>query len=350
MGCWQLCWQGSGRIRAVGDSLERCNGKFLRPLRELPPRGRVEPGNSSFVGNPGEVRSIEAIGLMTQSLLARSPVIMLLVLCSFATGSACNKKPKEMTPAGEASAVASGAVVIPAKGDTGVVEGTVTMEGDPAAIQSDLAARVPTDCAEALKMYNLVFREGPGRRVADVFVGVTGYPGTPGEKRGPVTVSARGCAWDRRTYGLTVEQHLAIQSADHRPYVPKLFGANSGASLVAVPRGEAIPVYPKGPGMYVLVDQMRNFVQSTVLVVKFPTFDVTGLDGKFRIADVPIGKSKISAYLPTVDLNVEQTVTVAKRSTTRVDLKLRFDAAAYAAQAAAAAASASASPTSTPSP
>lgn len=287
-----------------------------------------------WVGNRCEIRSISS-DAMSQSTLLRL-TLPLWIAGALLSANACNRKASQSGAATEAAAIASGAVVIPAKGDTGIIEGTVTMEGDPAVAQAELAARIANDCSDAHKTYDLVFREGPGRRVADVFVGVTGYQGAPGEKRGPTPVLARGCAWDRRTYGLTPEQHLAIKSVDQRPYVPKLFGANTGASLVAVPGGDAVPVYPKGPGLYVLADQMRNYIQATVLVVKFPTFDVTGLDGKFRILDVPVGESKISAFLPTVNLSVDQTVKVTKRTTTRVELKLRFDAAAYAAQAAAA--------------
>lgn len=246
----------------------------------------------------------------------------------------------------------SSAVPVSAKpvGDTGTVEGTITMEGDPAPVQPGLAERVPPECSNALATYNLLFREGAGRKVADAFVGVTGYSGAAAEITTPVQVTARGCAWDRRTYGLMPKQFLQVKSGDSLPYLPQLFGANAGAALVAVPGGSAVPVYPhKGAGLYLLVDQMRNFSQATVLVVKFSTFDVTGLDGKFRIENVPVGSSKLSAFLPTVNLRTEQPITVSKGKTTQVDLKMRFDAAAYAQSAAATKGSASA-PTQHPVP
>lgn len=232
-----------------------------------------------------------------------------------------------------ASATGSQALSARASADTGVVEGTITIEGDPAPVQPDLVQRVTNECPDVSSMYGLVFREGSGRTVADVFVGITGYNGVAAEKTSPVTVTARGCTWDKRTYGLTAKQHLEVKSGDGLAYIPELFGAKKGASLVAVPNGGAIPVYSKGPGMYVLVDQMRNFIQATVLVVNFPTFDVTGLDGKFRIEGVPVGTSKVSAFLPTVNLTSDKPITVKKNQTTHVDLKLHFDAAAFAASA-----------------
>ncbi|HEY5960615.1 MAG TPA: hypothetical protein VIV60_28875, partial [Polyangiaceae bacterium] len=257
---------------------------------------------------------------MTATKLSRIALLLLIVGGAVGCRKQRNKdEPSGAVPAGSSSA----AVVIAAKGDTGIVEGYVTMEGDPAAIQPNLLTRIPKDCTEALKVYELIFREGPARRVADVFVGVTGYQGTPGEKRGPVSVVANGCAWNKRTFGLTTQQHLSVRSTDNHPYVPALYGTKVGAALVAVPGGDAVPVYTKGPGMYLLVDEMRNFTQATVLVVKFPTFDVTGLDGKFRIEGVPVGSADISAYLPTVNLKAEQKITVTKNSTTRVNLTLR---------------------------
>jgi hypothetical protein len=236
---------------------------------------------------------------------------------------------------GEPVAVGSGTAAATAKADTGIVEGIVVMEGDPASVEPGLASRVPNDCAEALKTYNLVFREGAERRVGDVLVGITGYQGVASPKSDPVSVVGRGCAWDRRTYAMTPAQHLAVKSGDKRPYVPALVGARSGVSLIAVPSGEAVPVYSRGPGQYLLVDEMRNYAQASVFVLSFPTFDVTGLDGKFRIEGVPVGNAKVSAMLPLVELSTEQPITVQKNSLTRVTLKLRFDAAAYAQRVAA---------------
>jgi len=263
---------------------------------------------------------------MTCPKLSHAGLIVLVASCLVSCIEANDKKKRLI------GATAAG----PTNTGTGIVEGVVTMEGDPAAPEPNLQSRIPKDCPDATKTYGLVFREGPGRRVGDAFVGVTGYRGLSTDPGGVVPVTASGCAWNRRTYGLSVKQHLMVRSADDRPYVPSLIGAKSAASLIAVPHGDAVPVFPKGPGLYVLVDEMRNFIQATVLVVNYSTFDVTGLDGKFRIQGVPTGESKISAYLPAANLTVEQKVKVTENTTTRVELKMRFDATAYAAHSAAA--------------
>jgi hypothetical protein len=211
----------------------------------------------------------------------------------------------------------------------GTIDGTVFIEGDPPLVIDAQTQKIPADCDAARTMYPPLFREGPGRTLADVFVGITGYQGQAEPKTAPVKIEAKGCAFPSRTFGLTKEQHFEIKSGDERSYVPSLFGAKSKAMLVAVPHGSAVPVFHRGPGQYVLVNDMQIFAQATALVVDYSTFDVTGMDGKFHIVGVPAGDSELSAYLPAAKLSTSQKVKVSRNQTTTVTLKLRFDAAAF---------------------
>ena len=69
-----------------------------------------------------------------------------------------------------------------------------------------------------------------------------------------------------------------------------------------------------------------------MLVVAYRTFDVTGLDGKFEIKDVPVGKVTLSALLPEVMITTEREITVEAGKTTNVDLELKFDQKKYTEQ------------------
>ena len=158
-------------------------------------------------------------------------------------------------------------------------------------------ASIPADCASAKDTYGKLFREGAGRGLADVVVGVTGYAGYVPEESPAQVADASGCAWNARTYVLTFGQSLDVRSRDSRPYVPDLMGAKLKAQLVALPRGDAIHLYPEQPGRYQLTDSMRLFMLADVVVVKFPTHAVTGLDGRYVIPRVPVGKVKVSALL-----------------------------------------------------
>lgn len=216
----------------------------------------------------------------------------------------------------------------PYSGPTGTVAGTVVISGDKAP-PSDELEKIPDDCLSAREMYRERFREGMLRSAADVFVAVTGYSGYVPAKDDNRVVSARGCAFETRTVGLTYGQGLEVASKDSRGYVPELLGAHAAAQMVATPGGKPVKLYPGKPGRYVLVDSMRTFAKAEVFVVAYATFDVTGMDGKFEIRGVPVGKAKLDALLPSVMLNAHQEITVEAGKTTDVDLELSFDRAGW---------------------
>lgn len=232
----------------------------------------------------------------------------------------------------------------PYAGPTGTIGGVITVSGDPAPDMPEVLAGIPSDCESAKDTYGKLFREGAGRTLADVVVGVTGYSGYLPEETPAQIADASGCAWNSRTYVLTFGQSLDIRSRDSRPYVPDLMGAKLKAQLVALPRGEAIHLYPEQPGRYQLADSMRLFMRAEVLVVKFSTHAVTALDGRYVIPHVPVGKVKVSALLPATMEQVEKEVEVHAGELVEVPLTLAFDRKAWDARRSGAATPAPATP------
>ena len=213
----------------------------------------------------------------------------------------------------------------PYAGASGTISGVISASGDSAPDMPEAVAAIPTDCASAKDTYGKLFREGPGRGLADVVVGVTGYSGYLPEEAPAQFADANACAWNSRTYVLTFGQSLDVRSRDSRPYVPDLMGAHLKAQLVALPRGDAIHLYPEQPGRYQLTDSMRLFMLADVLVVKFSTHAVTGLDGRYVIPRVPVGKVKVSALLPATMVQNEKEVEVHAGELVDVPLTLAFD-------------------------
>jgi len=230
------------------------------------------------------------------------------------------------------SAVVNAKGEAPYTGPTGTISGLITVSGDPAPDMPEVVAGIPTDCEGAKEAYAKLFREGVGRALADVVVGVTGYSGYLPEETPSQIADANGCAWSSRTYVLTYGQSLDVRSRDSRPYVPDLLGAKLKAQLVALPRGDAIPLYPEQPGRYQLTDSMRIFMRAEVLVVKFPTHAVTGVDGRYVIPRIPVGKVKVSALLPATMAQNEKEVEVHAGELVDVPLTLAFDRKAWDAQ------------------
>jgi hypothetical protein len=68
------------------------------------------------------------------------------------------------------SAVVNGNGEAPYSGPTGTISGVITISGDPAPDMPEVVASIPTDCESAKDTYGKLFREGPGRTLADVVV------------------------------------------------------------------------------------------------------------------------------------------------------------------------------------
>jgi len=213
----------------------------------------------------------------------------------------------------------------PYSGATGTIRGVVTVSGDEAPVQTDIISRIPADCQGAKEFYGKLFREGAGRTLADAVIGVTGYEGYLPEDTPSVVADAAGCAWNSRTYVLTFGQSLDVRSRDSRPYVPDLLGEELKAQLVALPRGDAIHLYPSRPSRFELTDSMRLFMLAEVIVVKFPTHAVTKLDGAFVIPRVPVGKVQVSALSPATMAQSTKSVEVHAGESVEVNFVLPFE-------------------------
>ncbi len=58
----------------------------------------------------------------------------------------------------------------PYTGPTGTIGGIITVTGDEAPAMPEITAKIPADCETAKDTYGKLFREGPGRGLADVVV------------------------------------------------------------------------------------------------------------------------------------------------------------------------------------
>ena len=130
--------------------------------------------------------------------------------------------------------------------------------------------------------------------------------------------------------------------------MPNLLGARMQAQLLALPGGASSTVYPPQPGHYVLTDDIKVFMMADVFVLKYSTHAVTNLDGRFEIKGIPVGKARISAFLPSTQVVVEKDIEIKAGEALELPIELRFDAKAQAAAAAAASASAAAAGSAAP--
>lgn len=213
----------------------------------------------------------------------------------------------------------------PYAGKTGTLKGRIWMKGDRAPVTD---WTFPAGgCAQAPAVYGKAFRTGQDDTLADALVMVAGYDAFVPPAKPAVTVRAEACAFETRTVAMTFGQRLEVLNGDPTgSYTPFLDGSDYRAIMLAVPDGEAVKLYPQRPAInYVLRDfQNRNFMEADVLVLKFATLDVTGLDGRYEIDRIPVGKVSVDVYLPVLDKHEIKDIEIKEGENT-LDLTLTYD-------------------------
>lgn len=212
----------------------------------------------------------------------------------------------------------------PYKGPTATLKGTVRIKGDP---PPNTNLTFPTGkCGEAAATYGKLFRVGLEGAAADVLVTVTGYKGFVPAREEAKKITLHGCALARRTVALTFGQRIEVANIDQvESYMPYLDGAPRKATMVAVPGGAPVKLYPlEGNAHYMIRDELpKPFLTADVFVLKFATHDVTGLDGQFEIQGIPVGKVDVTAYLPALNDEAQRSLEL-KEGVNTLDLEITY--------------------------
>ncbi len=253
-----------------------------------------------------------------------------------ATGSASATPATTSTATATASASASDAppdapypapTTPPYTGPSGTLKGVVKVTGDPPPLTH---LKYPEGCEAAAGTYGKLFRVGQDGQLADAIVMVTDYDKVyVPPKQEAIRVEIKNCAYDTRSIVMTDGQYLEVFNLDGmRKYIPHLDGARLPVARVAVPRGEGIKVYSRGPQRYWLRDQMgRDFMVAHVFHLPYATADTTGLDGRYEISGIPVGKAKVTVMLPqTKNLKAVSQEIEIKEGDNVLDLEFPFDA------------------------
>jgi hypothetical protein len=238
-------------------------------------------------------------------------------------------------PVSKIQSVVNANNLAPYAGPKGTVQGVIRVTGDAPPKRS---LTIPFECGEAYATYGKVFREGNDRALADAMVAVTGYEGYIPAQGDAYPISIHGCAYDRRTVVLTYGQRIEVTNRDPKQsYLPKLDGSHLPAQIVAMPKGEAVRLYPMDVGHYALREDIKGsgWMYADVFVLQYSTHAVTGLDGRYRISGIPAGKVKVSVFLPSIDKDlhpdtgaqessIEREVEIKDGETTQLDIEFPY--------------------------
>jgi hypothetical protein len=258
-----------------------------------------------------------------------APVVFLSCLCATFVGTACSKKDAGSQATGPAASAARSASATPTvapaasyTGPTGTVRGRIIATGDPPPVTP--LPETPK-CEHAKVFYGTHFRVSAEHGLGDAIVGVTEYTGRLPQPTSPQPVTIRNCAFDRRTYTLSKLQDLELLNRDGETYLPHLEGARAASLNVAVP-GNKILLHTRGPGHYLLLDDMKHpWLYADVYVFAYPTHTVTNTDGEYVIGGIPVGKSKLSVVHPAIGRTIDKEIDIKAGETLTLDVEMPYD-------------------------
>lgn len=229
------------------------------------------------------------------------------------------------------------AIVNPGKateytGPTGVVEGTIKVKGDAPIDRSFI--KLPAGCEDAPKVHAPIYRASPKGELADTLVAAIGYAGFVRPSREDKVVTIKNCSIEPTVIDLSLGQRLMIGNADKMPYMPQL-PDKPPVRRLALQNMSPVPLFLTQPGafgMTWLAGALPGSDVPSVMVFVLPNaiHTVTGLDGKFRLTGIPVGKTRITASHFGMD-EAFKDVEIKAGVETKVDLTLTYKRPASAA-------------------
>ena len=125
---------------------------------------------------------------------------------------------------------------------------------------------------------------------------------------------------------INLGDYLTIQNKDkvHNSYMPHFAGIPSPATMLAIIDRDPVGLFPDHDGMFLLEDMKMPFMHTMLYVLPFPTFSVTGLDGKFKIDGIPTGEAKIHAYSPQLDKSITKDIVIEEGKDLELDFTIEF--------------------------
>lgn len=210
-------------------------------------------------------------------------------------------------------------------GPTGVVEGTITVTGDPPEVTT--YPKIPPTCAHGAEVHGATYRKGPKGELEGALVAVIGYSGYVRTPRNDRNITIRNCAIEPPVIDLTLGQRLMVTNDDDVPYMPQV-AAKMVVRRIALKGMTPVPVMLTHIAPYALSWLLNespspDVPTATVFVLPSPLHVVTTLDGKYRITGIPVGKAKLTvAHLGMNE--VMQDLDVKAGEVAKVDIKMTF--------------------------
>ncbi len=274
------------------------------------------------------------IGVISTAALAIACFVSILLVQADETSTspetkaaAADSKPKETAPKAGKTEQAPPKKTYPEQDPSlGAIEGSILLQGDPPEIAPIEVPKTNKDhsaCAKHVRSEILIL--GEGREVANVVVSVDGYKPAQRPKKRKIVIDNKNCSFVPHVQATTAGSTLRITNNDS--FLHNSRGLFLDNFNLVVPVGGEIPRRRlRRPGWFMLKCDFHPWMSAHVQVFPHELFDVSGVEGRFKIVNVPPGEYDIRAWherlAPIKGKVVQKKLKIEAGKTARLDFSL----------------------------
>ncbi len=186
----------------------------------------------------------------------------------------------------------------------GDITGTITLNGTPPEekINDVIAADVNCGKLHPEPVKTQFFVVGASHELKDVVVSITGISGkSTGASAEPIVLDQKGCEYNPYIFAVQTGQKIIVRNSDPAPILHNVHAkpTAAGNQEVNVPQASGAAdltiSFPSAESFLKFKCDVHPWMYAYATVVDHPYFAVTGVDGKFKIANVPPGKYTVRA-------------------------------------------------------
>ena len=192
-------------------------------------------------------------------------------------------------------------LALPFSAFASTITGTISYDGDVPdlkPIKMDADPICLSHHSDAVKPQVLVL--GENKTLANVYVHITkglaqkAYP-PPAD---PVVVNQSGCMYSPHIIGIMTGQTMKILNPDGTLHNVHALGKVNGEFNLAMPkfRTEMTKTFDKPEFMFEIKCDVHPWMSAYITVSDNPYFDVTEMDGKYEIKDLPAGNYTLEIW------------------------------------------------------
>jgi hypothetical protein len=184
------------------------------------------------------------------------------------------------------------------------ITGTITLNGTPPEEMLNNAIAQDVNCGKLHPdpVKTQFFVVGANHELKDVVVSITGISGkSTGASAEPIVLDQKGCEYTPYIFAVQTGQKIIVRNSDPAPILHNVHATPTAAGNqeVNVPQASGAAdltiSFPSAESFLKFKCDVHPWMFAYATVVDHPYFAVSGVDGKFKIANVPPGKYTVQA-------------------------------------------------------